>query len=257
MEHILDGPTPLQQINRLKTVPMGLYAAYHSVIARINQKDFAMRIISWIYYSRRILQMDELLEALVVEEYSQNASGDEELDAILEYMGTPTEIVDACKGLVLYEELSGSVRFSHETIKGFIKSDLEAKLVAQTSLAKTCLTYLGSKVFDVPCTDRTIFKGRITTYKFSRYASQYWTDHIRGDEEEILQDMVVDTFGLIGRRESMGQIKIYSESSWGQFIRSTGWSLLHVVAASGFVTICRRVLYGNDHMYIVSSVVVN
>jgi len=241
----------LEQIDCLKTVPKGLYAAYHTVIDRIDRAKFAMRIITWIYRSPRILEMDELLEALVVGEYSENANGDEELDEILEYMVTPNDIVIACKGLVLYEESSGSVRFSHETVKGFIASELEQKLTPPVGLAKTCLIYLGSNVMDSPCPDKQSLQQRMETYKFSRYASQYWAEHIRGDKmcEKEIQSLFIDTFGLSGKRDSMVQVKIYAESRWGYFIRSPVWSLLHVVAESGLTTICRRLLNGDNCTY--------
>ena len=221
------------------------------MIDRVDHANFAMRIITWIYRSPRILDMDELLEALVVGEYSENANGDEELDEILEYMVTPNDIVNACKGLVLYEESSGSVRFSHETVKAFIESDLEQKLMAQISLAKTCLTYLGSRVFDTPCSDLATLEERMETYKFSRYASQYWAEHIRGDKkcEEEIQNLFIETFGLSGKRDSMVQVKIYAESRWGDFIRSPVWSLLHVVAECGLTTICRRLLNVDNCTY--------
>ena len=106
MEHILSPRTTLAQMKRFKTVPKDLYPAYHSVIERIKNgrdgdADVAMRIISWIYHARRTLQMDELLEALVVEEYSQNAStehSDEDLDEILEDKPKPTDIVEILQG---------------------------------------------------------------------------------------------------------------------------------------------------------------
>ena len=79
MEHILSPRSPLTQMKRLKTVPEGLYPPYNSVIERIKNgrdgdEDVAMRIISWIYRAQRTLLMDELLEALVVDEHVQDVS---------------------------------------------------------------------------------------------------------------------------------------------------------------------------------------
>jgi hypothetical protein len=247
MEHILSPRTAFAQMEAFKTVPKGLYLAYDGVIERIEsgrQGDvaFAMRIFSWIYRARRILEMDELLEALVIDEYSQDIvcgeDLDQELDAILEERLTPIDIVETCKGLVLYEESSGSVRFSHETVKDFIEKKLEQRLPPSIKSAKTCLIYLGSNALDTSCSDEEAFAKRLTTYKFSRYASQYWADYIRGDPkgEEEIQDTIFGTFRLASKRSSIGQMQIYA------FVLSTGRSLLHVIAANGLATTCKRLL---------------
>jgi hypothetical protein len=259
MEHILSPRTTLAQMKRFETVPKDLYPAYNSVIERIKNgregdADFAVRIISWIYRARRILKMDELLEALVVEEYSQEANGDyldEELDAILEDKLTPTDIVETCKGFILHEESSGSVRFIHETAKGFIQSELEHKLQLPSPirLAKTCLIYFGSNAFDTPCTNRETLEVRVRTYKFGRYAAQYLADHIKGDTkgEEEMQRAICSTFQFLGKRESMDQMKVYAESPWGEFRWATGRSFLHFSTANGFATICKRLLVGTSN----------
>lgn len=260
MEYILSPRSVLLQMKRFETVPKGLYEAYSSVIERIEKSgrdgdaDVAMRIISWIYHARRTLRMDELLEALVVDEYSQDANLelDAELDAILEYKLTPPEIVETCKGLVLFEETSGSVLFSHETVNGFIKElGQTLRLPSKTRLAKTCLIYLGSNVFHAPCPNAEAFQVRRKKYKLSLYASQYWVDHIRGDSEseKEVQNAIWGISESVGKWESMHQLRIYSESSWGMFVSYTGMSILHVIAANGLAMICRCLLDGifNDN----------
>jgi hypothetical protein len=94
MEHILSPRSPKAQLEGFKTVPKGLYSAYNGVIERIESgrqgdADCAMRIFSWIYHARRILKMDELLEALVIAEYSQDIMSGEHLDEDLEAILDP------------------------------------------------------------------------------------------------------------------------------------------------------------------------
>jgi hypothetical protein len=260
MEHILSPRSPKAQLEGFKTVPKGLYSAYNGVIERIESgrqgdADCAMRIFSWIYHARRILKMDELLEALVIAEYSQDImSGeplDEDLEAILEDRLTPGDIVETCKGLVLYDESSGSVRFSHETVKEFIEKELKQRLPPPITLAKTCLIYLGSNAFDTCCSDDEALGERVTTYKFSGYASQYWADYIRGDPkgEEETQDTIFGTFRSVGKRKSIAQMQIYTERTGWKLKLSTGRSLLHVIAANGLAATCKRLLDGtfNDN----------
>jgi hypothetical protein len=197
--------------------------------------------------------MDELLEVFILEEYSQDAmSGedlDEGLDTILEYRLAPYDIVETCKGLILYEESSGSVRFSHETVNEFIEKELKQRLPPSITLAKTSLIYLGSKTFDTCYSDEEALKERFRTNKFSRYASQYWADHIGGDAkgEEEIQNTIFGTFRLINKRESINQMQIYEESPGGLFRYSTGRSLLHVIAAHGLATTSKRLLDGTSN----------
>lgn len=193
MEHILSPRSPHEQLKRLKTVPKELYPAYNSVIERIESgregdAEVAMRTISWIYRSRRTLVIDELLEALAVDEYFQDVSGEgvgENLDCILENKLTPPEIVEICNGLVLYEEPCGSVRFSHETVNGFIENVLKQKsqFPPSTRLSKTCLIYLGLVGSDGPCKNNRVLRQRSKKYKFGQYAAQFWGLHTRGEAE--------------------------------------------------------------------------
>ena len=120
------------------------------------------------------------------------------------------------------------------------------RLTPPIRLAKTCLIYLGSNAFDTPCADKATFQIRVKKYKFSHYASQYWADHIRGDakSEKEIQNAILGTFRLASKRESMNQMNMYAESSWGKFILYTGMSLLHVIAANGLAMVCRRLLDG-------------
>ena len=202
IDHILSPRSPLDQLKRLKTIPTDLFEAYDRVIERIKgsgqegDTDLSMIIISWIYHAQRILTMDELLEAVVIEQYCQDANPElsiEELDTILECKITPIDVVDSCKGLVLFEESSRSVRFTHETVKEFIKKR-NLKLLSPGRLAKICLIYLGSHPFDTPCPDETSLLARMETYKLNRYAAQYWHGHIRAsgiEEPELLKSSLV------------------------------------------------------------------
>ena len=81
--------------------------------------------------------MDELLEVIVVEDGNQ----DLETESLIE----PSDVIQCCKSLVLYEESSGIVRFTHETVNDYIKDNIDI-LPPVTNLTKTCLSYLAFKV---------------------------------------------------------------------------------------------------------------
>src|SRR5271170_5642231 len=93
----------LQAVEEMtKSIPNSLSEIYKGLLGRIDEidRDLAFRIFSWLFRAQRILRMEELLEALVVEE------GDKDLE--LECLLEPSYVIKCCNGLVLYEESSGS-----------------------------------------------------------------------------------------------------------------------------------------------------
>jgi hypothetical protein len=188
--------------------------------------------------------MNELLEALVVEE------GDRDLKT--EDMLPPTEVIECCQSLVLYEESSGLVRFTHYTVQEFITCKLEQKLPPIIHLTKTCLTYLLFDAFDTLCLDLKSVEKRVEKYKFSRYAAQFWVLYTKGEAENELdiQRAVLSLLASENKRDSMLQLEKYANSSWGNISFTKGQTLLHVIAKNGLTTICELVLHarinGND-----------
>jgi hypothetical protein len=93
----------------LETVPRTMPAAYEDVLKRIEQSgsddmNLAIKILSWLFYTKKPLSMDALRQALVVNE-------NDELRR--DYMLDPEDIIDCCKSLVVHETSSGFVRFTH------------------------------------------------------------------------------------------------------------------------------------------------
>ena len=138
------------------------------------------------------------------------------------------------------------MRFSHETVKGFIESELgrKFKLSSSIRLAKTCLFYLASNAFDTPCSDSATLELRVTKYKFGYYGAQYWADHTRGDAENEpdIQRAVLSLLASENKKDSMLQMETYANSSWGDISFTKGQTLLHVIAKNGLATICRFIL---------------
>jgi hypothetical protein len=194
--------------------------------------DLALKIFSWIFRAQRVLTMDELLEALVVEE------GDECLErgGLLD----PAEVVECCKSLVLYEESSGLVRFTHETAQDFIANNVQQSLLSTINLAKTCLTYLSFTELMMPSLSETDFQERIRNHRFSHYAGRYWDYHAREvEEDEEIQAFVIKLLASESRRNSLAQLELYSNSNWLGTSFTTGQKVLHVAAEKGLVAICR------------------
>jgi ankyrin repeat protein len=242
-----------------------------------------MEILGWIFGAQRILRMDELLEALsfgeddvaAENELSEDEKGqdddyeepggedetDEEdedaaeadaTDCELDLNGNrplkPNEVLECCRGLVVYEESSGLVQFSHETVRTFIERELEPEHPTAINIARTCITYLASVQFDSPCVGEKSLKERAQKYKFSRYAAQFWGLHTRGEAENEpdIQRAVISLLASENKRDSMLQLETYANSSWGNINFAKGQTLLHVICKNGLATICRFILDGRN-----------
>lgn len=101
------------------SIPIDLFNVYDRVILAIQRgtdgsKELANKILSWLFYAERPLQMKELREAIIVEE------GDVELDE--DDFIPEDEIIDICGSLVSYDAGSGVVSFSHEMVQKFLKA---------------------------------------------------------------------------------------------------------------------------------------
>jgi ankyrin repeat protein len=243
---------PNKRMKALKTVPKDIFTAYRDVIERIensyggNNKELALRIFSWLFYAQRPLLMNELLDALAVDSEESTSDGDEEDDGDEESQNCkgdgnllqPEQVIEVCRSLVVYDELSGSVRFVHHTVQEFIAQELKPKL--QTPyLAKTCLEYLAS--FNEPCSSSESIKNRIEKYKFSRYAAEFWGFHAREAEDyEEVQKAVLEFLSSEGRMNSMVQLDAMNHIFKGRSdLRQT---ILHVIAKNGLAVTCNLVL---------------
>ena len=230
-----------------KTVPKDMYSAYNDVMERIensrrgDDKDLAMRILSWLFRAQRTLHMDELLEALAVGPDDDDSDEDDQ-DLIHENMLQPFQIIECCKSLVLYEESSGLVRFTHYTVQEFIARHIQQNLPPAIDLAKTCLTYLAFDEFDYVCYDENSMEKQIQKYKFSHYAAQFWGFHTRGQAEESpnVQIAIFRLFASQNKRNSILQMETYAK--WGDIYFARDQTLLHVIATNGLATICKLAL---------------
>ena len=135
----------------------------------------AFQTFSWIFRAKRPLQMNELREALITQDKEYAVDLDEmDMEELL-----ATDILEICQNLVVYEEISGVVRFSHPTVQEFLESQVfESPPVVD--LARTCLAYLQFNEFQ----GGAFFHGRavekrMRKYKFSRYAARFWGLHTK------------------------------------------------------------------------------
>lgn len=193
-----------------------------------------MKIISWLSRARRPLHIDELLEALAIE--------DEDKDLERERMYEPFEAMECCKVIVLYEKPNGLVRFSHWTVLDFVEH-IEEHLPPASDLAKTCLVYLSFDEFNKTCEELDSLAKRALKYKFYSYASQYWGYHTKDSEDcADIKKGALSLLAADNKRESMLQMEAYAKSFKEQSVVSDGRTILHILAEHGLAKICRRIL---------------
>ena len=93
-------------------------------------------------------------------------------------------------------------------------------------------------------------RSRLEDYKLSGYAATYWGRYAQGMTESTVQEDVLKTFRLDGKREAMYQIKMYVKAD--NFIApDMGLSLLHILAENGLVAIISGNFY-DDNLYVPS-----
>jgi hypothetical protein len=236
LDHILSLREPNKRLQALNKVPNDLSAAYSEILGRIEStdRDLALRILSCLFRARRVLRMDELLEILVVEDSKE----DLETESFIE----PADVIQCCKSLVLYEESSGIVRFIHETVRDYLKDNIDI-LPPAAYLANTCLSFLAFKVFDKPCGGKECIEERVRKYKFSLYDAQHWGHHAREAEEcPDVQRGIISCFASEGKRNAVLQLEAYANSGMRDFSFPKGHTLLHLLAQTGLARTCSVLL---------------
>jgi hypothetical protein len=235
----------------LKSLPIDQLEAYQTIMSRIKEAAEedpslpAIHVLSWIFHAPRPLQMEELREALVVKD------GAVDLDHAHLNALPATDIVNWCESLVVYDEASGVVRFSHATVQTFLETET---LLPVNMLAKTTLTYLGFDDFERASWEDLAYQGMLLKkYKFTLYAAEFWSLHTRGDPENSpeVQRAVFALLASEGKRDSMLRFENYGRWERGR-TRPTArcQTLLHVLANHGLATICKAVLQKGSDRYV-------
>jgi len=190
-DHVLATGDSREIKRRLQSLPTDLTEAYRDVFERMTEPAFARRILGWILHAQSLLTMEGLQEALAIE------IGVPVLDYDL--ITEPEVIVRTCQGLVSYGLDTGYVTLSHETVKTFLENNELERLPSYSELAKTCLTYLQSPVFEN--WDTAVTFHQTSFCRFLGHAASFWSLHIRQSEGELeLARALLETFNSSSRR---------------------------------------------------------
>lgn len=238
LAYILREKGQWNRYKALESLPVNEVVALEQIMNRItlageNTVHMAFTSFSWILHTTRPLLMDELREALLLEERNLKSR-----NIPLRWV----DIVMACQSLSEYEESSGVVRFIHPTVQEWFRnSSYYERLPAPVHLAKVCLTHLSHLGFDEPCPDNESVKQRMENNIFNHYAIEYWSVHTRGEAEnsEDIRKTILDLFSSENKRESFLQLDSYDRSVWKVMFVVGGETLLHIMAEKGLVMMCK------------------
>ena len=220
----------------------GLSDAYTATISRLKAQKghksvLGLKVLMWVLYSERPLQILELCHALGVE------IGSTDLDP--ENVPASQTLVASCLGLVTVDATWSTVRLVHLTLQEHLTNDLTLFDSPHSAIAEVCLTYLNfGLVRDLSPTLRLT----PSTMPLLEYASVYWGTHTsRGMTEniKILALRLLDTFD----EHISAQLLIlhhWDYPFWFRYNRKaqgpTGFTGLHGVAFLGIVEIVAAVL---------------
>ena len=184
MDSLVTQTSPRHVLKALESLPEGLNETFGDTIDRIRSQSeaywkLAKRVISWIFYSKRPLQISELVIILAVEaeDTKFDPLGLHEKDLILE----------VCCGLVSIDEQDGTVRLVHYSLQEYLIACWHGHWPkAEETVAATCMAYLTLEDVSV----HTLASFAPAHCGFLSYALNYWGEHLRGPFEVILEKQI-------------------------------------------------------------------
>lgn len=171
-------------------MPRDLNETYERILSQFNSElprqrcyqKYMQRALLWLCYATRPLRLDELSEAIVIEEEDIDLDSDSRLH-------DPFILLSLGQGLLEYDRKRELVSLGHSSIKTFLTSaEIRHSTVANFALdekeahgviMRTCLTYLGFKIFETKAIRPINFYPELTSqYPLLSYAAYSWTLHI-------------------------------------------------------------------------------
>jgi hypothetical protein len=239
LNYVLARCEPRKIRAALKSLPRTLPDAYNDVFTRIerqgpDRKELVIKIVSWIFHARRPLKMAELREAIAVE------PGDTALDKD-DLLGSGF-VVEISESLISYDDVAGTVSFSHFTVHEFLRSSQDTLVLPSVDISKVCLTYLGFT--EVPAFGRPghgqdsedSLKGLLRKYRFFEYAVNFWGSHTRDAETD--EDIQKTVLTLLASENTRYGILWFN---WFRDDIALPW--LHILANEGLAAACKLLLH--------------
>ncbi|KAJ6535641.1 hypothetical protein B0H19DRAFT_847851, partial [Mycena capillaripes] len=124
----------------LQHLPTNLHATYDEAVSRIkaqniDDRQLALKTLTWVAYAERLLTVGELEEALAIEPGASALDVDNVVEA--------STMVAVCAGFIVIDETISVVRLVHYTAQHYFDNIQPAQFShAHTFIASQCLAYL-------------------------------------------------------------------------------------------------------------------
>ncbi|KAL8705510.1 MAG: hypothetical protein Q9201_001385 [Fulgogasparrea decipioides] len=216
LDSLMAKPTVRKMKIALDCLPEELDLMYDQTVERIKNQDpeyaaLALKLLYWVHYAIRPLDVHELRHALAVEH--DDSSFDEE--------GLPDQdlLESLCGGIITLQE-HGTVGLVHYTAQEYLGRKASSLFpAAEEAIAKTCLTYLSfDDLQGGPCLNDSSFEVRCSKFPLLGYASRYWPSHTRKGGETKLEDTVLNFLAQKDKLMSSIQAREVTKAQW------PGWS---------------------------------
>jgi hypothetical protein len=221
-------------------------------ISDTNHRKYMRKMLLWLSFATRPLHMDELSEAIVVEDE------DEDLDAYSR-IRDPRFLLRLGQGLIEHDESTGLVSLSHSSVKACLTSDYiqttEASDFfideedAQKTILCTCLTYLRFKPFSVGLNGPDgMFDDFTRRYPLLSYAARNWPFHIRKQGKDTWNDInsLLSTQKMAGGGNYAFWIEYIAGNLSPMVVLRT--SPLYYAASFGYNRLVATILANTEHL---------
>lgn len=165
---------PKKLVQALNDLPPTMRDIYDDIMKVIDSspdgdKDLAYKALSWVFHTAngtgsRPLRMDEILDLVATEIGETKVT--EEYEKSL-----PDDLLHVCRGLVIIDTVTNTVRFPHLTVLEYFRNATHLKPLSY--LAQTCLTYLAFDEFETECTDWNGVQARLKRHKACEFLANY------------------------------------------------------------------------------------
>ncbi len=182
MSILADQLTPKLVRRALKHLSGDLNATYAGILSRAPKAEapFVRDALLWLCFSRRLLKLDELCEAVVVDE------GDRTIDESCR-INPRHRLVELCRGLVSWDRPTDLVSLAHSSVRAFLTSEeigssagatfAKDGTTAQRSMLRKCVTYLQFRDFGHGYCEVDEMRWLQDAFTLLDYAATHWASH--------------------------------------------------------------------------------
>ncbi|KAJ2985018.1 hypothetical protein NUW58_g5758 [Xylaria curta] len=170
----------------VQTTPSELKDLYKDTMERIalqprGKRLTALKSLSWIFYSKRELSVQELVHALAIQS--------DEAVPTYEDVVTRQMVLDVCAGLLIIDAKNDSFRFVHHTLYEYFKITHEKWFhKGRLESTRACLTYLRLMSPEKGLTASTL------AHPFLHYVAAHWGSHVRDEYDKDFDSLALAAF---------------------------------------------------------------